>query len=814
MNRYFKIALIILFILLFNISVFSQNDKLNLKIGIYNNPPKIFIDEEDNPAGFWPEIIRDIADKENWTIEWVKGSFAQNMRKLKNNEIDIMPDVAYSEKRNNEYDFNKEAMFINWGRIYSFHDDYIESFLDLRNKKIAVMENGIHYIGDEGIKNLLKRFDIKCEFIEKDSYEEVFKSLKLREVDAGVVNRIFGNKNFDNYKLKKTPIIINPIELKLAFTKDAPENSLLINSFDYHLKKIKSNNSSIYYKLMKKWVGSLPEEDIVEIIPGWIITSLSIILGLLILAVIIILITKQQIKKRTEDLKRSEEKFKSYIENSPDGIFVADSDGNYVDVNKTATEITGYSKDELLEMKLYDLIPDSDKNKAISIFNQVKEEGKSVGEISFITKNNKKRYWVIKAVKIANNKFLGFTDDITEMKKSEREKERLQRQLAQAQKLESIGTLASGIAHDFNNIITVIKGTSELLLHKIVKSNDLYKDIKSIHKSSKKAENLTKKILLFSRVKDMKLKKINLNQSIKNMMGLLERLITENIKINTEFEKKLWFIKADNSHIEQIIMNLIINSRDAMSPEGGELYIRTRNRVFSKKQTKTIPNAEPGKYVEIEIEDTGEGIDKDIIDHIFDPFFTTKKRSKGTGMGLSVVYGIVQEHNGFIQVDSEKGKGAILKVYIPAVDSKVKKQSKEKKDTVDVDKKDLKGNKENILIIEDEKGVLELIEDILEKFNYKYISTETGKEAEKIFDSKKEEIDLIISDIILTDINGIKLVDKLRKVKKDMKVILTSGYSDEKVLHQKMKEKGYYFIQKPFSIKELAYLVKKVLKNN
>ena len=811
MNKYsktFLLLFLIIFYIYFNI---SQENQQELKIGIYDNPPKIFIDEKGDPKGFWPEIIKNIAEKENWKLKWVFGTFDENLEKLKENKIDIMPDVAYSQNRNEEYDFNKEAMFVNWGRIYSFNEDDIESFLDLRNKKIAVMKNGIHYIGDEGIKNLLKRFDIKSIFVEKDSYEEIFKSLKKRKVDVGVVNRIFGNKNFDKYKLEKTPIIINPIELKIAFTKDAGMNFYLINRFDYHLKKMKNNENSIYYTLMKKWVGSLPGENRIEIIPGWIITSLFIIFGLLILAIVIILITKQQVKKKTYDFKKSEEKFRSYIENSPDGIFVVDSEGNYVDVNKTATEITGYSKNELLEMKLFDLIPGSKKNKANLFFNEVKQTGKSVGEISFITKNNKKRYWLVKAVKLSDNRFLGFTDDITEMKKSERDKEKLQQQLAQAQKLESIGTLASGIAHDFNNVITVIKGTAELLLNKIVRSNDFYEDIKSIYESSKKAENLTEKILLFSREKDMKFEKVNLNNIIKNMIDMLKRLIRENIEINKDLDEKLWNVKGDNTHLEQVILNLAVNARDAMSGEGGKLNIKTGNEILTDSLEKEIPNAEPGKYVVIEVEDTGGGIKDDIIDQIFDPFFTTKKRSKGTGMGLSVVYGIVQNHNGFIQVTSEEGKGTAFKVYIPAVDSKVKTQKKEKK--INLRKMDLKGNKENILIVEDEKGVLELIEDILEKYNYKYISAETGEEAENLFNSNKEKIDLIISDIILTDTNGIKLVDKFKNVKKNVKVILTSGYSNEKFLHEKMNEKGYYFIQKPFSLKELGYLVKKVLKN-
>ncbi|TYB31411.1 MAG: transporter substrate-binding domain-containing protein [Candidatus Mcinerneyibacterium aminivorans] len=259
-----KYLLLIIFLLSFFLSSAAVNTPAKqssiIRVGVYDNPPKIFKDPQGRPCGFWVDIIKNIAEKENWEISWVHGSWSDSIKKLKNNEIDVMPDVAYSEERSKIFDFSEQTIFVNWARIFVPTDSNIISFLDLDGKKIGVMKKGIHYIGSNGIKNLIKRFDINATFIVYEGYFEILEAVQENQVDAGVVNRIFGHKYHKNYDVRRTSIIINPIELKFAFPKDTPKTSLLINKFDFHVDKLKKDEGSLYHRYVHDLLVPLKHE--------------------------------------------------------------------------------------------------------------------------------------------------------------------------------------------------------------------------------------------------------------------------------------------------------------------------------------------------------------------------------------------------------------------------------------------------------------------------------------------------------------------------------------------------------------------------
>ena len=383
------------------------------------------------------------------------------------------------------------------------------------------------------------------------------------------------------------------------------------------------------------------------------------------------------------------------------------------------------------------------------------------------------------------------------------QKYKLQKKLYQSHKLESIGTLASGVAHDFNNILTVIIGLTQLLLDQKKESHPDHGHLKNILKSGKRAANLTRQLLLFSRKQDMQFKLINLNHTITNLNKMLDRLISENINVELDLTENIYPIRADNGQIEQVITNLAVNARDAMQ-NGGTLTIGTENLTIDSKRAKMIPDIEPGKHVRLTVEDTGNGIKKDVLENIFDPFFTTKARGEGTGMGLSVVHGIIREHDGVINVYSEPGEGTIFKIYLPSLESQEKRRPKGEKN---ISIKNYQGKQETILIVEDEKQVLSYLESILNKYNFNFYSASSGEEALKIFEKHKENLDLIISDVIMTGIDGVTLADKLKTKKNELKIILSSGYSNKKVSQDYIKEKGFKFIQKPYDIEKLLKVI-------
>ncbi len=394
---------------------------------------------------------------------------------------------------------------------------------------------------------------------------------------------------------------------------------------------------------------------------------------------------------------------------------------------------------------------------------------------------------------------------IVERKRAEKEKEKAQAELLQAQKMEAIGILAGGIAHDFNNLLTAIQGCADVAMLELDKSDIIYRDLQEIQSASGRAADLTRQLLLFGRKQPLKYDVIDLNLHIENLLKIFHRLIGEDIGISIDFEPNLWNVNADRGSMEQVVMNLVVNARDAM-PEGGKLTLKTENIVLDKPAAQMIPEAKPGEFVCFSVSDTGIGMDMETSRHIFEPFFTTKGIGKGTGLGLSVIYGIIKQHNGWIHVYSEPGQGSIFKVYLPAVINREKQSDIEK-----AGKKFPKGNGERILIVEDEEMVRSFTRKALAKNGYKVSAAANVNEAKRIFTSKKGDFELLFSDVVLPDGNGIELVDQIILEKPQIKILLASGYTDKKSQWPLIKKRGFEFLQKPYDLGGLLRTLKEVL---
>ena len=511
-------------------------------------------------------------------------------------------------------------------------------------------------------------------------------------------------------------------------------------------------------------------------------------------------------KQMEEELKQSEQKYRRLVETTGDIIIVHDREGTITFANQSTLSFTKYTKEEILSKNIKQFIPE-DEVESLLKRKQQREEQKDRFrfnyETAFLNKDGERIEVDIQATPLfENNEYkssLIVARDITERKQAQKEKEELQEQLYQKQKLQSIGTLAGGIAHDFNNLLTVILGMSDLAM-KRAENGKVKSNLEEVIDSGKKAADLADQLLLFSREKDTEFEIININKTIQALEKMLERLIGEDIAIHDEFEKELWKIRADEGQIEQIVTNMAINARDAM-PEGGDLYLRTQNITIDQEQARTIPDVKPGSYVRLEIEDTGHGMDEETQDKIFDPFFTTKGRAEGTGMGLSVVHGIVKNHDGLINVYSEPEEGTVFRIYFPAVKQEESQQKSEQEEE-NLDK--YRGQSETVLIVEDEHSVLKYIENVLSAYNYSYYSAKTAEEALDIWETKEAEFELLLSDMILPGRNGLELANELKEDKNsDLDVILSSGYSDNKISSQEVRKKGYRFVRKPFDIGDL-----------
>ena len=387
--------------------------------------------------------------------------------------------------------------------------------------------------------------------------------------------------------------------------------------------------------------------------------------------------------------------------------------------------------------------------------------------------------------------------DITDLK-------RMETQLLQAQKMESVGRLAGGIAHDFNNMLGVILGHTELALLQADENHDLYSDLKEIQTAAKRSADITKQLLAFARKQTISPRQLDLNTTVERMLNMLHRLIGENIDLVWQPAAHLWSVKLDPSQIDQILANLCINARDAISGVG-KLTIETGNKSFDEVYCSEHHGFIPGDFVLLAVSDNGCGMDEDILENLFEPFFTTKETGKGTGLGLATVYGIVKQNNGFINVYSEPGQGSSFKIYLPRL------VTDKDTDKAVPQKKAAAGGTETILLVEDEPSILKMTRMMLERKGYTVLSAAIPSEAVEKANNHSGSIDLLMTDVVMPEMNGRALAEKITDLFPDIRRLFMSGYTANVIAHQGILDDGVAFIQKPFSMTDLTVKVRKVL---
>jgi two-component system cell cycle sensor histidine kinase/response regulator CckA len=392
---------------------------------------------------------------------------------------------------------------------------------------------------------------------------------------------------------------------------------------------------------------------------------------------------------------------------------------------------------------------------------------------------------------------MGAVQDITELRHAEQERAEMQAQLLQAQKMEAVGTLAGGIAHDFNNLLATIQGYSELAMRKTEERDALYEDLKQINDAGSSATDLTRQLLLFSRQQPMHVSNLDLNKVVRHMIRMLGRLIGEDIRISTALAPDLGSIKGDRGNLEQVIMNLVLNARDAM-PDGGEITLATENLLFTDRQGMMDGASASGRYVRLSVADDGTGMDEATVQRIFEPFFTTKGAGRGTGLGLSVVYGIVKQHGGWIKVQSRPGDGSTFHVYFEAAP-----QDSEPESTGRSPNTEYRGKGERILVVEDDDQLRGLTSRMLLEHGYEVVAAADAEGAIRVFAEQNGELDLVFSDVVLPDKTALQLVGDLLSIKPDLRVLLSSGYSDDKSQRSVIVERGFHFLPKPYTLPDL-----------
>ena len=513
-------------------------------------------------------------------------------------------------------------------------------------------------------------------------------------------------------------------------------------------------------------------------------------------------------KAAKEALKQSGRRYRNILESIEEGYFEVDLKGGFTFFNEQVCKIIGYPRQDLMGMSNRQYTSPATARKMYRIFNRIFQTGEfaKITNYEIIRKDGTKKILEVSASLMRNSDnepsgFRGILRDVTDRITAQKDKERLESQVQQAQKMEAVGTLAGGIAHDFNNLLMGFQGNISLMLMDLGDEHPHCEFLNNMERYVKRGSELTRQILGFARGGKYQVKTINLNDLITKSAGMFSRTKKE-ITIHQKFQEDLWPVEVDQGQIEQVLLNLFVNAWQAM-PGGGNLFLETENVTLEVNDYDKPYAIRPGRYIRISVSDTGTGMDKATQERIFEPFFTTKGVGRGTGLGLASAYGIIKNHNVIINVYSEKEHGASFKIYLPASKKQMIKE-KARPESLEV-------GTEMILLVDDEEMVADIGKDMLEKLGYKILVAAGGTEAIKIFNTSRDQVQLVILDMIMPDMSGGETFNRLKAIKPDVKILLSSGYSLNGRASQIMKRGCNGFIQKPFNLKQISRKIREIL---
>jgi two-component system cell cycle sensor histidine kinase/response regulator CckA len=513
---------------------------------------------------------------------------------------------------------------------------------------------------------------------------------------------------------------------------------------------------------------------------------------------------RREHKKTQEALRQAEEKYHSIFENALEGLIQTTSSGRIITANPSMANMLGYGSPEELIVQVTDIDDQlhSGAEPGRRLRDMLEQRDVVQGYEMQLLRKDGSRIWVLASV-------MGFRDrsgallyyDWTVENITERK--RLEQQLVQSQKMEAVGRLAGGVAHDFNNLLTAIIGYSQLMMARI-EDERMRRELEEIMKAGERAAALTRQLLAFSRKQVLQPQIVNVNEIVSGACAMLDRLIGEDVELIAVPDPDIGRIRADPGQIEQVLMNLVVNARDAM-PSGGTLAIRTSNLCVTEHGSHEHIGLRPGDYVMIEVVDTGFGMDNETISHIFEPFFTTKEPGRGTGLGLSTVYGIVKQSGGSILVNSQPGSGTTFRIYLPRADETAFPPK------APVRVPSLASGTETILLVEDEPSVRALASEVLQLSGYTLLESSSASEAIRIAEAFPDPIHLMVTDVVMPRMSGRELARRLGTILPDTRVLFMSGYTEDAIVNHGVIESGAGFLQKPFTPSELARKVREIL---
>ena len=801
-------------LLQFIVPLEAEADK-TVKVGLYHNKPLVFMDNNGKAKGIFVDILEHIAQKEQWTLEFVYGSWPECIDRLEAGEIDLIAAMAYSKERAKKYDFTYETVITNWGQVYVAKGSNISSVLDLDQKKIAVKMEDIHFLG---IKELTSKFNMNCRFIEADGYDVVFELIEADRVQAGVVNRLYGIENKSNYPVQETSIMFNPIEVRFASPKDSGRD--LLSVIDKHLHRMHDEKDPFYSQTLNHWLVA-PSE---WILPNPIKYTLIGIASLLFLFALTNLTLRFKVKKRTRELStanvnlknevdirmKAEEELRKYeriVASSTDHMVMVDLSYTYQAINDAALNVLKKSRTQVIGKKIWNIVGDIFP---VEVHKKRLDRAFSGQVVKYRTwihlPGRGRRYMDLVCTPYAHsgNQIAGcviISRDITDLYE-------LEKKLENAQKMEFMGTIAGGVAHDLNNILSGIVSYPDLLLMQLPEDSSLKKPIRTIKKSGEKAAVIVQDLLTLARRGVACKEHVDLNDIVTQFLASPEcmkiKSFHKRVTIKTDLANSLKPISGSSVHLSKTVMNLVSNAAEAM-PDGGQVIIKTENIQTGEVCLEDVDGVNNCECVLLEIADTGSGISKDDMEKIFEPFYTKKVMGRsGTGLGLAVVWGTIMDHHGHIHVESDGKNGSRFKLYFPA------SQDDDMSAIRRPDEIDFKGNGERILIVDDLDDQREIASNILSTLGYRVSAALSGEDA--ISYLRGDTADLVILDMLMPPgMDGLETFEEILKIRPGQKAVIASGFAETDRVKKALDIGVGQFIRKPYNIKDVGMAIRKEL---
>ena len=789
-----------------------------VKVGIYNNEPLIFVDEDGKGRGVFADILEHVASKEGWQIEYVAGTWEQNLSSLENNNIDLLCTIAFSKARDERYDFTNENLLTNWGQLYTQIGSDIKSITDLAGKKVAVLKGDIHY---KVFTQNMERFGKECEIIETDDYHSVLKMVSQNQVDAGIINRFFGMKHGVNYNVDKSGVIFNPI--KIHFAVPEGKNKELVATLDRYIARLKDNQNSQYYKSLDRWFGTVSARSV---LPSWSKWAIAVTLGIVVLLFFGTLVLRNRVRAKTKELtielnrrqqtENALQEAYSIINRSPAVAFLwKNQEGWPVEfVSDNVMQLFGYAAKEFTSGQVsYAMTVHPDDlarvaNEVAGFSNEKERTGFVHKPYRIITKDGKVRWLDDRTYIRRDNEgiithYEGIVVDITDSMQAARALRESEEKLVRSKKMESLGLLAGGVAHDLNNVLSGIVSYPDLLLLDLPEDSQFRKAIETIKASGDRAVAIVQDLLTVARGVATTKEPLNLNDLVGDYLHSPEfnklRQFHPTVTVKTRLDADLLNISGSHVHIRKVVMNLVSNASEAIKGSGN-VTVSTVNR-YVDTPLKGYDDIKSGEYAVLAVSDDGSGISLDDLERIFEPFYTKKVMGRsGTGLGLAVVWNVVQDHKGYIDVTSNE-KGTKFELFFPITREEISEQE------LSVPFKNLKGNGERILVIDDVDSQRDISCKMLESFGYKTKAVSSGEEAVEYL--KENTADLILLDMIMDPgINGRETYERIIKTHPNQKAIIVSGFAETDDVRETQKLGAGRFIKKPLTLEKIGIAVK------